>query len=114
MPKVKTAQNPASELRSVKKMSAVVERDKSDTPVITHSAKERDVSPGADVPESVKRAVSIMAATEGVTNRTFTLRPLQGIGIPVQEGELRDRRKYAACRDHSRQQSKRIYPNASL
>ena len=55
--------------------------------------KERDVSLGADVPESVKRAVSIMAATEGVTNRTVILRALQSIGIAVPEDELRDRRK---------------------
>ncbi len=55
--------------------------------------KERDVSLGADVPESVKRAVSIMAATEGVTNRTIILRALQSIGIAVPNDELRDRRK---------------------
>jgi hypothetical protein len=54
---------------------------------------ERDVSLGVEVPESVKRAINIKAATEGVTNRALLLQALQGIGITVPEGEVRDRRK---------------------
>jgi len=53
----------------------------------------RDVSLGIEVPESVKRAVAIKAATEGITNRTLLLRALQAAGIAVPEDELRDRRK---------------------
>ena len=53
----------------------------------------RDVSLGIEVPETVKRAVNIRAATEGVTNRALLLRALQGIGIEVSEDELRDRRR---------------------
>lgn len=55
--------------------------------------KSRDVSLGIEVPESVKRAVAIKAATEGVTNRTLLLRALQSIGITIPDEELRDRRK---------------------
>jgi hypothetical protein len=54
---------------------------------------DRDVSLGVEVPESVKRAINIKAATEGVTNRALLLQALQGIGIAVPEGEVRDRRK---------------------
>lgn len=63
------------------------------TPKPSPEPKSRDVSLGIEVPESVKRAVSIKAATEGVTNRTLLLRALQGIGITIPDEELRDRRK---------------------
>lgn len=55
--------------------------------------RQREVSLGIEVPESVKRAVSIKAATEGITNRTLLLRALVGIGIDVDDVDLRDRRK---------------------
>jgi hypothetical protein len=54
---------------------------------------DRDVSLGVEVPESVKRALKIKAATEGITNRALLLQALQRIGIAVPDDEVRDRRK---------------------
>jgi hypothetical protein len=62
-------------------------------PATSAAQRVRDVSLGIEVPESVKRAVAIKAATEGITNRTLLLRALQAAGIDVPEDELRDRRK---------------------
>lgn len=60
---------------------------------IATQPREKDVSLGIEVPASVKRAVNIHAATEGVTNRTILLRALQAIGLDVPREEIRDRRK---------------------
>jgi propanediol dehydratase small subunit len=69
------------------------ETPSAETPAAAAAARVRDVSLGIEVPESVKRAVAMKAATEGITNRTVLLRALQAAGIDVPEDELRDRRK---------------------
>jgi hypothetical protein len=53
----------------------------------------KDVALQVMVPASVKRAVNVMAAREGTTQRTIVLRALRGAGIPVSEDDLHDRRK---------------------
>lgn len=53
----------------------------------------KDVALQVMVPASVKRAVNVMAAREGTTQRTIVLRALRGVGIPVSEDDLHDRRK---------------------
>lgn len=54
---------------------------------------DKDVSLGAMVPASVKRALDIRAASEGRTRRELVLLALREIGIEVPADALKDRRK---------------------
>lgn len=57
------------------------------------AAASRDVALQVMVPASVKRAVTVLAAREGSTQRTIVLRALRGVGTPVPKDGLHDRRK---------------------
>ena len=47
----------------------------------------------AYVPASLVKALNMRAAEEGTTVRTLILQGLKGLGLPVPEAELRDKRK---------------------
>jgi len=55
--------------------------------------EDRDIALQVMVPARVKRAVTVRAAHEGVTQRTIILQALRAIGFSVEEDDLLDKRK---------------------
>ena len=79
-------------------IAVVIEQSQSISPQTAAKSKkavEPEVPLIVTVPDSVKQAVSMMAASQRLTNRSIVLMGLQAVGIDVPDDVMKDRRRAA-------------------